>query len=148
MATNGLGAAESCVAEVGERASSQGAGAAHDQILPFVTGCSSSGGPGMVACSCAGLEPSMRDSEYSRENARAPPRHSSAALSAQDAMAVAGPKMVARPARCLLVLGRFPPSLGLPGCHRLWTPWGTRKKACPHRGAMGTELSFASSTSG
>lgn len=120
MATNGLGAAESCVAEVGTAGKVPvcwGGGAAHDQILPFVTGCSSSGGPGVAACPCAGLEPSLRVSECSLPYARAPPRHSSAALSAHDPMAAAGPKMAAagRSARCLLVLHRFPPSLGWRG---------------------------------
>lgn len=146
MATNGLGAAESCVAEVGQRASSPGAGAAHDQILPFVTGCSSSGGPGMVACPCAGLEPSMRNSECSWEYTRAPPRHSSA----QDAMADAGPKMAAaRPARCLLVLGR-PAFAGLarpPGACGSTEDF-RNVAGSAHRG-MGTELQrFACSSSG
>jgi hypothetical protein len=124
MATNGLGAAESCVAEVGTAGKVPvcwGCGAAHDQILPFVTGCSSSGGPGTVACPSA--EPSLRDSECSSEYAKAPPRHSSAALSAHDAMVAVGPKMAA--AACWSsscfppLLSRKWPSRGFPGCRRL-----------------------------
>lgn len=157
MATNGLGAAESCVAEVGTAGKvpmGQGGGAAHDQILPFVTGCSSSGGPGMVASPSAGLEPSLR------EWARAPPRHSSAALSAQDAMAATSPKMAAAGARAVPA----GPSPRLPAFARLFArlvrPPGPvalpRTSAMPpalvtmgHRGAVGPELkSLASSTSG
>lgn len=150
MATNGLGAAESCVAEVGTAGKVPvcwGSGAAHDQILPFVTGCSSSGGPGTVSCSGAGREPFQTDSECGSEYARAPPRHSSAALSAHDAMAAAGPKMAAaaRPARCLLVLRRFRLSLGRRGSPEVAQQWTSRmsqarvgEKASPHGRAVNT----------
>lgn len=82
------------------------------EILPFVKDSSSSGapasGPGFLACSCAGVGRSLWG-VWSLEYTRAPPRHSSAALSAHDPMAPAGPKMAAPEARARRACRSFPP---------------------------------------